>query len=224
MLLPSETNPSPAVSHAFVSAVSDPSPIQSEEPPMSLKFNLLKQLELETEPTEDRARGVADQVILNTVSSRDPGEPLGDEMLHLAQTTFLSNTGRVPRLVVFCGVDEENGSGSVCAGAGRAIALLGAKSVCLVDANARTSPLSQLFGVNSAIPFRENPRLFGNNACSSTATSILPLRICCLTVAERFSLFLISKCASSSYKIRLTMCSSTHRQAAFAEMRLLWGN
>jgi Mrp family chromosome partitioning ATPase len=124
---------------------------------MSFKFDLLKQLELETEPTEDRTGGIADHVILNKVSSKDPGEPLGDEMLHLAQTTFLSNTGRVPRLVVFCGVEEENGSGSVCVGAARAIALLGAKSVCLVDANVRTSPLSHLFSVDSAIPFPGKP-------------------------------------------------------------------
>jgi Mrp family chromosome partitioning ATPase len=127
---------------------------------MSVKFDLLKQLELETEPAEGRAHGIADHVILNRVSPNDPGEPLGDEMLHLAQTTFLSNTGRVPRLVVFCGVDEENGSGSVCAGVGRAIALLGAKSVCLVDANVRTSPLSHVFGVDSAIPFPGKPASF----------------------------------------------------------------
>lgn len=124
---------------------------------MSFKFDLLKQLDLEIDPTEDRARGSADQVILNRVSAKDPGDPLSDEMLHLAQTTFLSNTGRVPKLVVFCGVEEENGSGSVCVGAGRAIALLGAKSVCLVDANVRTSPLSHVFGVESAIPFPGKP-------------------------------------------------------------------
>lgn len=119
---------------------------------MSLKFDVLKQLELETEVTEDRPRGIADQVIFDKVS-RDPGDPLSDEMLHLAQTSFLSNTGRVPRLVVFCGVEEENGSGSVCAGAGRAIALLGAKSVCLVDANSRKYSLARMFGVDSTIPF-----------------------------------------------------------------------
>src|ERR1700761_9566645 len=120
---------------------------------MSLKFDVLKQLELETEVTEDRPRGIADQVILDKVSPHDPGDPLSDEMLHLAQTSFLSNTGRVPRLVVFCRVEEENGSGSVCAGTGRAIALLGAKSVCLVDGNSRKAPLAHMFGVDSTIAF-----------------------------------------------------------------------
>jgi polysaccharide biosynthesis transport protein len=120
---------------------------------MSAKYDILNQLELETGPVEDKVRGVADHVILDKVSPRDPGDPLTEEMLHLAQTTFLSNTGRVPRLVVFCGVEEENGSSSVCAGAGRAIALLGAKSVCLVDANTRDSRLSRVFGVSSSIPF-----------------------------------------------------------------------
>jgi succinoglycan biosynthesis transport protein ExoP len=120
---------------------------------MSAKYDVLNQLELETDPVEDKVRGVADHVILDKVSPRDPGDPLTEEMLHLAQTTFLSNTGRVPRLVVFCGVEEENGSSSVCAGAGRAIALLGSKSVCLVDANTRDSRLSRVFGVSSSIPF-----------------------------------------------------------------------
>jgi succinoglycan biosynthesis transport protein ExoP len=124
---------------------------------MSPKYDIFNQLELETEPAEDKVRGVADHVILNTVSPKDPGDPLADEMLHLAQSTFLSNTGRVPRLVVFCGVEEDNGSGSVCAGVGRAIALLGAKSVCLVDANTRTSRLSQLFGMDASIPFPGKP-------------------------------------------------------------------
>jgi len=124
---------------------------------MSPKYDVLNQLELETDPVEDEMRGGADRVILDKVSPKDPGDPLTEEMLHLAQTSFLSNTGRVPRLVVFCGVDEENGSGSVCAGAGRAIALLGSKSVCLVDANIRASRLSRMFGVDSSIEFPGKP-------------------------------------------------------------------
>lgn len=120
---------------------------------MSPKYDVLNQLELETDPVEDKVPEFPDRVILNKVSPKDPGDPLTEEMLHLAQTSFLSNTGRVPRLVVFCGVEEENGSSSVCAGAGRAIALLGAKSVCLVDANLRSSRLSRVFGVGSSIPF-----------------------------------------------------------------------
>jgi polysaccharide biosynthesis transport protein len=124
---------------------------------MSPKYDVLNQLELETDPVEENVRGVADHVILNKVSPKDPGDPLSDEMLHLAQSSFLSNTGRVPRLVVFCGVEEENGSSSVCAGAGRAIALLGAKTVCLVDAHIRTSRLSRVFGVDSSIPFPGKP-------------------------------------------------------------------
>jgi polysaccharide biosynthesis transport protein len=124
---------------------------------MSPKYDVLNQLELETDPIEEKVRGGADHVVLNKVSPKDHGDPLTDEMLHLAQTSFLSNTGRVPRLVVFCGVEEENGSSSVCAGAGRAIALLGSKSVCLVDANIRSSRLSRVFGVDSSIPFPGKP-------------------------------------------------------------------
>jgi len=127
---------------------------------MSTKYDIFNQLELETDPVEEKVRGAADHVILNKVSPKDPGDPLTEEMLHLAQTSFLSNTGRVPRLVVFCGVEEENGSGSVCVGAARAIALLGDKSVCVVDGNVRTSHLSHVFGVDSAIPFPGKPASF----------------------------------------------------------------
>jgi succinoglycan biosynthesis transport protein ExoP len=116
---------------------------------MSYKFDL-SQLEIETDETEDHAQQVAEHLIIKKVSPRDPGDPMSEEMLRLAQTTFLSNTASVPRLVVFCGVEEENGSSSVCAGAGRAIAMISAKSVCLIDANVRSSPLSKTFGVNTA--------------------------------------------------------------------------
>jgi Mrp family chromosome partitioning ATPase len=124
---------------------------------MSVKFDLLKQLEMEADQAVDRPRTVSDPVIFKKASAQDPGDPLSEEMLHLAQSTFLSNTGRAPRLVMFCGVDEENGSSSVCVGAARAIALIGAKSVCLVDGNGRSSSLSRAFGVDGSIPFPGKP-------------------------------------------------------------------
>jgi Mrp family chromosome partitioning ATPase len=181
---------------------------------MSLKFDVLKQLELETEVTEDRPRVIADQVILDRVSPRDPADPLSDEMLHLAQTSFLSNTGRVPRLVVFCGVDEENGSGLVCAGAGRAIALLGAKSVCLVDANSRKYPLAHMFGVDSTIPFpgkvgsfrdqclliRHNLYLAGMDTLFDSRGALLPipdLKLRLNQLQDSFDYVLINTPASS---------------------------
>src|ERR1700761_2069631 len=131
---------------------------------MSRDYDLLKQLERETAATEDRGgwhggpvKPTTDRVIPKELSQKDVGDPLGEEMLRLAQTTFLSTNGLGPRQVIFCGVDEENGSSSVCASAGRAIALMGSKSVCLVDANIRSQCLSRSFAVNTSIPFLGKP-------------------------------------------------------------------
>jgi Mrp family chromosome partitioning ATPase len=120
---------------------------------MGRNFQLLKQLEIDADMTDDRPGAVTDRVIERESSPKDAGDPLGEEILRLAQTVFLANPGRAPRQVVFCGVDEEVGSSSVCASTGRAIAFVGAKSVCLVDANIRSPRLSRAFSVNTPIPF-----------------------------------------------------------------------
>ena len=77
----------------------------------------------------------------------------GEEMLRLIQRIFLSANGCAPRQVVLCGVDEENGSSSVCARAGRTLAANSSRPVCLVDANMRSPRLSGLFGVEGTTPF-----------------------------------------------------------------------
>jgi Mrp family chromosome partitioning ATPase len=105
---------------------------------------------------DERARAVDDRVIAQELSPKNLGDAQGEEMLSLAQTIVLSATGRTARQVVFCGVDEDNGSSSVCASAGRALAAIGAKSVCLVDANVRSPRLSRALGINtpSLVPGR----------------------------------------------------------------------
>ena len=100
---------------------------------------------------DESARTAEDRVISKELSPKDVSDTQGEEMLSLAQTIFLSTTGRTARRIVFCGVDEENGSSSVCASAGRALAAIGAKSVCLVDANVRSPRLSRALGVNAPI-------------------------------------------------------------------------
>jgi Mrp family chromosome partitioning ATPase len=105
---------------------------------------------------DERARAVDERVIAQELSPKNLGDAQGEEMLSLAQTIVLSATGRTARQVVFCGVDEDNGSSSVCASAGRALAAIGAKSVCLVDANVRSPRLSRALGINtpSLVPGR----------------------------------------------------------------------
>jgi len=76
-------------------------------------------------------------------------------MLRLVQGLFLSTSGSVHRGVVFCGVDRENGSSSVCARAGRTLAAYSSRSVCLVDANLRSPRLSSLLGVETTAFLRK---------------------------------------------------------------------
>ena len=74
-------------------------------------------------------------------------------MLRLIQRIFLSANGSAPRQVVLCGVDDENGSSSVCARAGRTLAANSSRPVCVVDANVRSPRLSGMFGVEGTNPF-----------------------------------------------------------------------
>jgi Mrp family chromosome partitioning ATPase len=113
-------------------------------------LELLKQLEIEVD-VANPSRTEADDVIAKQVSPSDAGDLFGEETVRLVQTVFLSRNRRAPRQVVFCGVDGENGSSSVCASAGRALTAISDKSVCLVDANVHSPRLSNAFGINRSI-------------------------------------------------------------------------
>jgi Mrp family chromosome partitioning ATPase len=121
---------------------------------MSNNFELLKQIERES--------SVSDGCILDDVSrsasakqrfvpqvTLDIGQ---EEIMRLVQRVFLSANERAPRLVVFCGVDGESGSSSICARAGLALATEYSHLVCLVDANLRSPRLSNIFGVDAKTP------------------------------------------------------------------------
>ena len=123
---------------------------------MSRNYELMTQLEIETgmansgnSASTDRAPRMPVVPILSSHAS-DAG---GEEILRLIQRIFLSANGSAPRQVVLCGVDDENGSSSVCAKAGRTLAANSSRPVCLVDANVRSPRLSSLFGVEGTNPF-----------------------------------------------------------------------
>ena len=125
---------------------------------MSRNFELMTQLDIEAGATDNRTPGAADRTaamavvpILSSYAS-DAG---GEEMLRLVQRIFLSANGSAPRQVVLCGVDDENGSSSVCARAGRTLAANSSRPVCVVDANVRSPRLSGIFGVEGTNPFSE---------------------------------------------------------------------
>jgi Mrp family chromosome partitioning ATPase len=119
---------------------------------MSRNFELLKQLEVEVDHSLPLHRE-ADGLTATQASSAEAVRLFGMETVHLVQTVFLSATPRSSRRVVFCGVDGGSGSSSVCANAGRALAAISDKSICLVDADVRLQYLSSAFGISNSIPF-----------------------------------------------------------------------
>jgi Mrp family chromosome partitioning ATPase len=120
---------------------------------MSRNSELLTQIDIEVGVTDDPTRLAADRAVAIVAARGASGKACIDETLRLVQRVFLSPNGSAPRQVVFCGVDGENGSSSVCASAGRALAAHSSQSVCLVDANLRSPRLSDRFGVNTTTSF-----------------------------------------------------------------------
>jgi hypothetical protein len=92
-----------------------------------------------------------------------------DEMLQLVQRIFLAPVSAIPKRVMFCGIDAQNSS-AVCAAVGRVLAKQTGSTVCLVDANVATAPLSKLFdlerknsGYGRLAPWREHCTYVGKN-------------------------------------------------------------
>jgi Mrp family chromosome partitioning ATPase len=119
---------------------------------MSRNFELLKQLEIEVDQASP-LRTETGSIGPKQVSPADAARTYGAETVHLVQTVFLSTTQRSSRRVVFCGVDDENGSSSICASAARALTAISDKSVCMVDADIRLQCLSSIFGISRSLSF-----------------------------------------------------------------------
>ncbi len=140
---------------------------------MSRNFELMRQLEVEVSPPSLPAAVTPERTAAVAVVPVIPGHVsnFGDEdMLRLVQRVFLSANGNAPRQVVLLGVEDENGSSAVCAGAGRTLAANTSRSVCLVDANVRSPRLSGLFGFRRTTPrsgssasLRERCSMIGSN-------------------------------------------------------------
>jgi Mrp family chromosome partitioning ATPase len=80
------------------------------------------------------------------------GPPPHSEILKLVHVLFLSSPN-APHHVMFCGVDTEGGSGSVCAAAARALAGEVSSRVCLVEAKNLGPSLRRSFdGDEPAVP------------------------------------------------------------------------
>jgi protein-tyrosine kinase len=73
-----------------------------------------------------------------------------EELLALAQRLFLATEAKVdigPRRVVFCGIDEAEGTSVLCAQLSRILASQVASQICIVDANVRAPSLTRLLDV-----------------------------------------------------------------------------
>lgn len=131
---------------------------------MSRMFEVLNQTEFETDqpaaiqPRADTGRLVAPGVLIS-----ERGDQFEGEIARFVQTVFLSANTRSPRRLVFCGVDDAEGSAVVCASTGRALAARN-ESVCMIDAHPRASRLSRLFGVEGN-EWRSRGRLPAHDRC-----------------------------------------------------------
>jgi Mrp family chromosome partitioning ATPase len=120
---------------------------------MSRNFELMTQLGVELRETGKHAPVLPDRVLMMPVASDNTSNAFREETLRLVQRVFLSANGSAPRQVVFCSVDGDGGSSSVCAYTAQTLALNSSLPVCLVDANIRSPRFSEIFGVNTTTPF-----------------------------------------------------------------------
>jgi Mrp family chromosome partitioning ATPase len=112
---------------------------------VSQNFELLNEIEAEHTTHNGRAAFVPKKIresehVLNGLPHED--------LLRMAQVVFLSENVATPRVVLICGVDEENGSSQICAELGRTLALSSERNVCLVDGDVRSRRLSKTFDLH----------------------------------------------------------------------------
>jgi Mrp family chromosome partitioning ATPase len=112
---------------------------------MSKTFGVLSAIDEEPKPFSNRVSSSHEQR-----SAYDRGPFVAnEEEIKLVQRLFLLSEPGAFRTVVFCGVDQEDGTSSVCANAGKILAAKTEKSVCIVDTNLLTAELHKLFGVSN---------------------------------------------------------------------------
>jgi hypothetical protein len=122
---------------------------------MSRNFEVLEQLQQDQElfcVPVTKAGPSSSRPTNGNVSLPDLDAFTREEVLRLVQRLFLATDGKGrngPRRVVFCGIDETEGSNLLCARVSRSLASQVESHVCVVDANVRV-PTSQLFEVEQA--------------------------------------------------------------------------
>lgn len=120
---------------------------------MSRNFDLLAELERERDfrPESGHAR-VASETPATQVAAASEKVAERPEILHLVRNLFLLNKDSAPRQLVFVGVDGEGASSSICVEAGRTLAAVTGKPVCLIDGDVRAARLSRILGADGTVP------------------------------------------------------------------------
>jgi Mrp family chromosome partitioning ATPase len=149
---------------------------------MSRNFELLLQAEQllgAAVPKMPRAAVDREETHAAAASVADLDEPGHEEMLRLVQQVFFSANGSAPRQVVFCGVDNDEGSSLICQRTGRVLAAQTSRPVCIADASRRSRSARGLFEVGPG-PFiveagrsaREQCRKLGENLWLAPASAL----------------------------------------------------
>jgi Mrp family chromosome partitioning ATPase len=119
---------------------------------MSRTFEVLERAQQDQElfrvPPVTRAVPGSGQPANSKTSLPDPDAFTREEVLRLVRSLFLANDGNGHegvRRVVFCGIDNPDGSSLLCARVGRTLADQVRSQVCVADANGRTPVRSPLF-------------------------------------------------------------------------------
>jgi Mrp family chromosome partitioning ATPase len=129
---------------------------------MSRNYELLAQIETDLDATTDHNPSFANRSAPLGDVLTNSGDVFQDEMRRLVQRVFLSASAIPPRQVVFCGVERDNGSTSVCANAARTLAANISQSVCVADGNLRSPRLADALGIVDTIPIFGESSLKGD--------------------------------------------------------------
>jgi Mrp family chromosome partitioning ATPase len=117
---------------------------------MSRNFELLAHIDEDREMFQTADRKVRPSVLRPAVPSLS--EIAREEVVKLVRHVFLlSGDGAAPRAVVFCGIQDGDGSSWVCAHAAQTLAAQGAGSVCVADANLRSPSLHRYLHVPNGV-------------------------------------------------------------------------
>jgi len=89
-------------------------------------------------------------------SSLDLQKMAKDELLKFVRRVFFTPGKERVRIVVFAGVDLEDGSASLCAAAAKILARNAFEAICLVDAQSHSTVLPRLLGFNDRCGLAES--------------------------------------------------------------------